>query len=205
MYGNTAGPRVHVKTLCLAILSMGDASGYEIKKLLEGPFSHIHEASFGAIYPALARLQEEGLVTCEERSQEKRPDKKVYALTQRGRFDLIEELTIMPGPDRIRSDFLVQMLYAHLLPPSHIAQVIERRLDIHTAILSELKNDDGTSVPAGEESSAEFVRGYGTAVLKAARDYIEENRHLVEGAALVAGGARSETEEEERPSGVAAE
>jgi hypothetical protein len=45
---------VHVKTLCLAVLSMGDASGYEIKKLLEGPFRHIHEASFGAIYPALA-------------------------------------------------------------------------------------------------------------------------------------------------------
>ena len=184
---------------------MGDASGYEIKKLLEGPFSHIHEASFGAIYPALARLQDEGLVTCEERSQEKRPDKKVYALTQRGRFDLIQELTIVPGPDRVRSDFLVQMLYAHLLPPAHIAQVIERRLDIHTALLSELEGGDGTSVPAGEESSAEFVRGYGTAVFKAAHDYIEENRHLVEGAALVAAGVRSETEEEERPSGVAAE
>lgn len=184
---------------------MGDASGYEIKKLLEGPFSHIHEASFGAIYPALARLQEEGSVTCEERSQEKRPDKKVYALTQRGRFDLIQELTIVPGPDRIRSDFLVQMLYAHLLPPAHIAQVVESRLAIHTALLSELESDDGTSVSAGEESSAEFVRGYGTAVLKAARDYIEENRHLVEGAALVASGARSKTEKKERPTGEAAE
>jgi len=197
---------VHVKTLCLAILSMGDASGYEIKKLLEGPFSHIHEASFGAIYPALARLQEDGLVTCEERSQEKRPDKKVYALTQRGRFDLIQELTVIPGPDRIRSDFLVLMLYAHLLPPAHIANVIETRLGILTSLLAELENSDTSPVPAGEESSAEFVRGYGKAVLQAAQHYIEENRHLVEGAALVAGGARSETDEKkERPAGVAAE
>jgi PadR family transcriptional regulator AphA len=198
------GPDVHVKTLCLAVLSMGDASGYEIKKLLEGPFRHIHEASFGAIYPALARLQEESLVTCEERSQEKRPDKKVYALTQGGRFELIKELTIVPGPDRIRSDFMVQMLYAHLLPPSHIAQVIEQRLDIHTVLLSQLENHDARTAPAGEESSAEFVRGYGTAVLKAARDYIADNRHLVEGAALVAGGVLTETENEELPTGVAA-
>jgi len=197
---------VHVKTLCLAILSMGDASGYEIKKLLEGPFSHIHEASFGAIYPALARLQEEGSVTCEERSQEKRPDKKVYALTQRGRFDLIQELTIVPGPDRIRSDFLVLMLYAHLLPPAHIANVIDKRLGILQALLGELDNENGAPVPAGEESSAEFVRGYGKAVLKAAHDYIAENRHLVEGAALVAGGTRDDIDDkEERPEGVAAE
>ena len=185
---------------------MGDASGYEIKKLLEGPFSHIHEASFGAIYPALARLQEEGSVTYEERIQEKRPDKKVYALTQRGRFDLIQELTIVPGPDRIRSDFLVLMLYAHLLPPAHIANVIDKRLGIFQALLGELDNENGAPVPAGEESSAEFVRGYGKAVLKAAHDYIAENRHLVEGAALVTRGSRDDIhDKEERPTGVAAE
>ena len=117
------GLGMHVKTLCLAVLSMGDASGYEIKKLLEGPFRHIHEASFGAIYPALARLQEENLVTCEERSQEKRPDKKVYALTQGGRFELIKELTIVPGPDRIRS-LMVRVLLVPPGPSSHLVYTL---------------------------------------------------------------------------------
>lgn len=198
------GISVHVKTLCLAVLSMGDASGYEIKKLLEGPFRHIHEASFGAIYPALARLQENNLVTCEERSQEKRPDKKVYALTQGGRFQLIQELTIVPGPDRVRSDFLVQMLYAHILPPSHVAKVIEQRLGIHAELLSKLEGRNGRSTRASDDSSAEFVRGYGIAVLKAARDYIANNRHLVEGAALVAGDTLTKPEKEGRPTGVVA-
>jgi DNA-binding PadR family transcriptional regulator len=51
-----------VRTLCLGILSIGEATGYEIKKALEeGPFGHVLEASFGAIYPALGRLTEEGL------------------------------------------------------------------------------------------------------------------------------------------------
>ncbi len=197
---------MHVKTLCLAILSMDDASGYEIKKLLEGPFSHIHEASFGAIYPALARLQEDGLVTCEERTQEKRPDKKVYSLTQKGRFELIDELSIIPGPDRIRSDFLVLMLYAHLLPPSHIAKAIEKRLEIYRGLLGELEKGEHVPVSLGEQASAEFVRGYGTAILRAALDYIEDNRHLVEGAAFLTNptGAKP-TDSEEHPAGVAAE
>ncbi|MCZ6511637.1 MAG: PadR family transcriptional regulator, partial [Alphaproteobacteria bacterium] len=45
------------KTLCLGVLTHGDASGYEIKKALEdGPFGHIQEIGFGSIYPALAKL-----------------------------------------------------------------------------------------------------------------------------------------------------
>lgn len=206
--GNTKQGPVHVKTLCLAILSMGDASGYEIKKLLEGPFSHIHEASFGAIYPALARLQEEGHVTCEERSQEKRPDKKVYALTQTGRFALIEALSEIPGPDRIRSDFLVVMLYAHLLPPAHIAQAIEKRIEIYRGLLAELESEDQGPVSAGEQSSAAFVHGYGQTMLQAALKYIEENRHLVEGAALLADSTDTTAQanaSEEHPAGVAAQ
>ena len=115
---------MNVKSLCLAILSMRDASGYEIKKFFEGPFSHVYEASFGSIYPSLQKLTDDGLVTCEAFSQEKRPDKKVYSLTPLGRASLFDELSFVPGPDRVRSDFLILMMFAHLpLPrpcrPSH--------------------------------------------------------------------------------------
>ncbi len=43
-----------VRSLCLAILSFGDATGYEIRKeSTEGRFSYFDDASFGSIYPAL--------------------------------------------------------------------------------------------------------------------------------------------------------
>ena len=43
-----------VRTICLGILTRGDATGYEIKKLVEdGGYQHFVEASFGSIYPAL--------------------------------------------------------------------------------------------------------------------------------------------------------
>ena len=52
---------MNVKTLCLGVLSLGEASGYEIKKEIEeGLFSHFIDASFGSIYPALMQLNAEG-------------------------------------------------------------------------------------------------------------------------------------------------
>ena len=48
-----------VRTLCLGVLSMGSASGYEIKKRLENGFGHFYDASFGSIYPGQSREPDE--------------------------------------------------------------------------------------------------------------------------------------------------
>ena len=78
-----------VRSLCLGILSLGDASGYEIKKAFEdGALSHIHAASFGSIYPALNALVDGGLAVVREVEQEKRPDKRVYSITPAGQTAL---------------------------------------------------------------------------------------------------------------------
>ena len=73
-----------VKTLCLGVLTEGDKTGYEIKQRFEEAFSHFFGAGFGSIYPALAELSRQGLVTCQSVEQDKRPDKKVYSLTAAG-------------------------------------------------------------------------------------------------------------------------
>jgi len=171
-----------VRTLCLGILSMGDASGYEIKKRLEGPFRHFYDASFGSIYPALARLQQDALVNCTLEAQESRPDRKVYSLTPLGRLTLVKELTAEPGPDRIRSEFLATMMFADLLPPRTVAQIIDARIAEHQETLGYLRRLGEGSLDHGQA----FVLGYGIALYEAKLKYLEENRHLVEGDALLA-------------------
>jgi PadR family transcriptional regulator AphA len=75
-------PIMSVRGLCLAILSGGDATGYEIRKeSTEGRFSYFDDASFGSIYPALARLEAEGMVTVREEPQAGKPARKVYSIT----------------------------------------------------------------------------------------------------------------------------
>jgi DNA-binding PadR family transcriptional regulator len=160
---------------------MGDASGYEIKKRLEDGFTHFYDASYGSIYPALSRLQQEGLVDCTREAQSKRPDKKVYSLTPEGRLYLVRELSGDLGPDRVRCEFMVAMLFADLLPTRHVADLIDHRLDHHRELVAELSEKSKTGSPAHR-----FVAGYGQAVYMAAIKYLEDNRYLVEGEALIA-------------------
>lgn len=171
-----------VRTLCLGILSLGDASGYEIKKTLEGGFSHFYDASYGSIYPALNKLQGEDLVSCNYESQDTRPDKKVYGLTMEGRLTLVRELAQMPGKDRVRSEFLVAMLFSDLLDAGHISEVIDARIAEHRACIAEIEQ----RLRADAAPSERFVAGHGLAAYRAALAYLEENRHLVEGEALMA-------------------
>ncbi len=170
-----------VRTLCLGVLTLGEASGYEIKKKLENDYSHFYDASFGSIYPALNRLQSEGLVTCTHEAQARRPDKKVYSVTPEGRLELIRELSEPPGPDRIRSEFMVTLIFADLLPPSYLAQILDERIAYYRGCLDEFENR------ASEHGSPaqSFVSGFGQAIYSAALQYIEDNRHLVEGESLL--------------------
>jgi len=116
---------MHVKTLCLGALSMGDSTGYDIKKLFESAFSHFQNASFGSIYPSLKKLQEEGSVTCHIEPGEKHPDRKRFHLTEQGQQQLVSELITTPATELVRSDFLVLLFFAHLLP----TEVLQQKLD----------------------------------------------------------------------------
>lgn len=162
-----------VKTLCLGVLFFGDATGYEIRKTCsEGMISHLYEAGYGSIYPALARLSETGMVTCTEMSQDGRPDKKVYSLTESGRRTLIESLQESPGHDRVRSEFMFSLLFAQLLPEAEVAGRIDERIAWYREGLERMRGCLGHELSPG----ARFVIGYGVAVYEAAARYLETNR-----------------------------
>ena len=164
-----------VKTLCLGVLTEGDKSGYEIKRCFEEAFSHFFVAGFGSIYPALAELSRSGLVTCESVEQEGRPDKKVYSLTPAGERLLTEELLITPPRHKVRSEFLVLMYFAHLLPPTRLAAIIDERITQWELTVAEIEacltSDDVHTSPG-----MRFAAGYGRAVIGAALAYVRANK-----------------------------
>lgn len=156
---------------------MGEATGYEIKKAFEeGPFGHFIEASYGAIYPALGRLTDEGLVACRSETHPGRPERKIYSLTGSGRRSFEGALTATPGPDRFRSDFLFLMLFAEHVPPKRLHELIEERLDDYREKLAQIESHQDADLPRG----LKFVQGHGRAIYAAAIGYIEDNRHLLE-------------------------
>lgn len=166
-----------VRTMCLGALSEADASGYELQKnFKEGPFGHFLEASYGSIYPSLTRLTEEGLVTCSEHSQEGRPDKKVYSITEAGRDALKEALNAMPVEDKFRSEFLFFMFFSDLMDTDQISKLIDERVATTLARKAHIDETEGDIKTAGHA----FVYGYGRAMVEASLKYLQEYRSLIE-------------------------
>ena len=120
---------MNVRSICLAILYGGDRTGYDIRKFsTEGEFSFFVDASFGSIYPALNRLESEGLVTCRHEAQNGKPARKVYSITEAGREALMQDLLQPHQRDIFRSEFLVVAIFARLVGPEAIEVAIERQM-----------------------------------------------------------------------------
>jgi DNA-binding PadR family transcriptional regulator len=75
----------------LKLLDESPRHGYEVIRLLQDRFMGVYAPSPGTIYPRLARLEEEGLVTHDETD-----GRKVYRITDKGREELrarLDDLT----------------------------------------------------------------------------------------------------------------
>jgi PadR family transcriptional regulator, regulatory protein AphA len=177
------------KTLCLGALSQGPCSGYEIRKLFEeGPFGHFQDISFGSIYPALRQLAEDGLVTVTDQEQDGRPDKKVYRLTLDGQEALARAVSADPSEDKVRSDLMFSLYFAHLLSDEQIAKVLDTRIETHRLTVAELERCSqladaegaahcyGESATPGNLPGQKFVRSLGIAIHRTCLDFYIENR-----------------------------
>lgn len=165
---------MNVRTLCLGVLSTGEASGYEIKKdIEEGMFSHFIDASYGSIYPALTQLAAEGLLTVREQEQTGKPDKKVYAITEQGRQALARAIAVVPAKDKYKSEFLFQMLLHQFISAQTMLTAVDKQLSDLTGDLARIAECKCAEQP---HAGAAFVAGYGEAVLTAAVRYLSEKR-----------------------------
>jgi DNA-binding PadR family transcriptional regulator len=72
----------------LKLLDESPRHGYEVIRLLQDRFLGIYAPSPGTIYPRLARLEEDGLVTHEEVD-----GKKIYSITDKGREEIRSRLS----------------------------------------------------------------------------------------------------------------
>jgi PadR family transcriptional regulator, regulatory protein AphA len=166
-----------VRTICLGILTRGDATGYEIKRTVEEDgYRHFAEASFGSIYPALNRLTEEGLVSVRAEAQEKRPDRKVYTITQAGRSAFVAALMGSLPEDRHRSAFAFAMLFADLLPEERVSQMLAAYIAHTDEKLAQLRRADAKPRREGER----FANGLGQATYTAILEYLRVHRANIE-------------------------
>ncbi|MBJ3777452.1 PadR family transcriptional regulator [Acuticoccus sp. 2012] len=162
-----------MSTLCLAILQCGEATGYEIKKeSVEGDYRYFVDASYGSIYPALARLANDGYVTVREETHPGRPIRKIYSITPEGTDALIAALSQPPGPDQRRSRFLLVAKSAPHLPAAVVKAAVDERRRLLTEEMEHLRR---ITADYSDEPSVAWIVGYGLACMGTSLDYLEKN------------------------------
>lgn len=178
-----------VATLCLAILHRGDATGYEIKKeSVEGDYRYFIDASYGSIYPALARLAADGHVTVREESHPGRPARKVYSITPTGRSALLAALSEPPGPDLFRARFLLVAKFAAELPAETVRAAVEER---RAHLKSEIEHLTRFAEEAKGNPGAAWIVDYGITCMSTSLRHLDERgEELI----AIAGGDRPATD-----------
>ncbi|MFD2332231.1 helix-turn-helix transcriptional regulator [Cohnella sp. GCM10020058] len=137
----------------LGLLHRAPLSGYEIKQKLEMPLSFFFDASFGTIYPTLAKMEALGYIVKESVVQEGRPNKNVYSLTSEGRAQFEHYLHSPVENDSYRSDFLVRMFFGEYSDDETLADWIRdeiRKAETAAQQLDRMKADWAQGMPASK-------------------------------------------------------
>ncbi len=98
MVGHMSDPKAEVLqgTLDLLILktldAMGPQHGFGIARRIEQVSADVLELNQGTLYPALLRLEQQGLIGSEWGTSTNNRRARFYALTRRGRAELTREI-----------------------------------------------------------------------------------------------------------------
>jgi len=74
-----------VRSIILGFLMGQSMTGYELRKFFSLSFSFFSGLSYGSIYPALRKLESEGLISMALQVRDASPNRKIYTITERGR------------------------------------------------------------------------------------------------------------------------
>jgi DNA-binding PadR family transcriptional regulator len=118
-----------VKTMLLGFLMSGSMTGYELKKRFSLSFSFFSGLSYGSIYPALRKMEEEGWITLKVEIQDGSPNRKVYTITDEGRKVFLENLRAPFEFERPKHAFLARLFFFTYLSPEERLAAAKRHLE----------------------------------------------------------------------------
>lgn len=110
------------RTAVLGALSVEPMTGYELRQAITTVLGHFWHESFGQIYPTLADLEAEGLVTA---SPGDRANSRRFALTAAGRNALRDLLSEPPVPQPPRNGTLLRVFFGPALGPDALAALLD--------------------------------------------------------------------------------
>ncbi|WP_198659110.1 PadR family transcriptional regulator [Nocardiopsis sp. FIRDI 009] len=116
-----------LRNAVMAALLEGEASGYDLAKGFDASVANFWTATPQQLYRELDRMEAEGLVRARVVHQEKRPNKRLFSLTDAGRRALREFTATPPKPGAVREELLVQVQAADVGDADAVRGSVEER------------------------------------------------------------------------------
>lgn len=96
----------------LGLLNHENLTGYEIKKRIDNSLRYFWKGSFGSIYPALASLEEMGLISkVKNENNASKREKIIYSITESGRSYLIKWLEDSKTSNSLKYEMLLKLFF----------------------------------------------------------------------------------------------
>ena len=113
----------------LGFLSMKPLSGYDLKKLFDMSAAYFWPADQTQIYRTLKKLVKDGLIEFKEQRKGETVDRKVYAITEKGRAENLKQIQQNTMADFVSRDlFLLQLFFSGALSKEEKLEFLETQL-----------------------------------------------------------------------------
>ena len=114
-----------MKYVVLGFLTYGQFTGYDLRQMMSYSTSNFTNASFGSIYPALVKLEKDGLITS-SKIVEKGRYKKIYSINKRGEEEFMRWLEEPIDFMRSYENILAKVFFYQKLPKENAIELIRR-------------------------------------------------------------------------------
>ncbi|MCX5329628.1 MULTISPECIES: PadR family transcriptional regulator [unclassified Streptomyces] len=126
-----------LRNAVMAALLEGEASGYDLAKGFEASVANFWMATPQQLYRELERMEAEGLVSARVVQQERRPNKRLFSLTDAGLEVLRAYIADVPAkPTAIRDELMVKVQCVDIGDADAVRTAIVERVERSTAKLA---------------------------------------------------------------------
>ena len=121
--------QMSLRDAVLAALLEGESSGYDLAKGFDASVANFWMATPQQLYRELERLAEQGLIQARIVHQERRPNKRMFSLTEAGREAIRQFTRKSPKPSVIRDELMVKVQAADAGDGAAVRGFIIERLE----------------------------------------------------------------------------
>ena len=115
------------KFALLGFLSRGESSAYRLQETIAGSVANFWRENDGRVYPILAKMDAEGLVTAREEATGGRKA-KIYTITDAGLAALDDWLAEDPVPRPPRNELLLKMFFGYRQGPETLVGWLDSKI-----------------------------------------------------------------------------